>query len=71
MRVACIQMHSRQDVPAQVAAASAEFLYSPVPFIVFTEKDHWEGPLRARASENACDVLAPAQVGEHPPGRRC
>lgn len=32
-------------------------------------KDHREVPLRARAFENFCWMLAPAQTGKHCPGR--
>ena len=34
-----------------------------------TGKDHWEPLLRARAIENQCFVLAPAQWGAHSPDR--
>src|SRR6185503_7204345 len=33
-----------------------------------TGKDHWEPLLRARAIENQCYVLAPAQQGRHDDG---
>jgi len=32
---------------------------------LMTGKDHWEVLLRARAIENQCYVLAPAQHGRH------
>ena len=35
-----------------------------------TGRDHWEVLLRARAIENLSYVVAPAQCGEHAPGRR-
>ncbi len=41
----------------------------PAAFTLHTGKDHWEVLLRARAIENQCFVLAPAQFGEHGPGR--
>jgi predicted amidohydrolase len=47
----------------------AEILCVPSAFTVFTGRDHWEVLLRARAIENQCWVLAPAQVGQHGPGR--
>ena len=37
----------------------------PAAFTVMTGKDHWEVLLRARAIENQCYVLAPAQHGRH------
>ena len=43
----------------------------PAAFTLHTGKDHWEVLLRARAVENQIYVVAPAQVGEHPPGRFC
>jgi len=39
-------------------------------FTVPTGKAHWETLLRARAIENQCYVLAAAQTGEHPGGRK-
>ncbi|WP_373046047.1 carbon-nitrogen hydrolase family protein [Vulgatibacter sp.] len=43
----------------------AEILTVPAAFTLHTGKDHWEVLLRARAIENTCYVLAPAQVGRH------
>jgi nitrilase len=42
----------------------------PSAFTVPTGRAHWELLLRARAVENQCYVLAAAQGGEHPGGRR-
>lgn len=44
----------------------------PAAFNMETGKDHWEPILRARAIENQCWVIAPAQVGVHkePAGER-
>ena len=39
-------------------------------FTVPTGQAHWEVLLRARAIENQAFVLAPAQGGSHPGGRR-
>jgi nitrilase len=47
----------------------ARFLCVPAAFARETGRDHWEVLLRARAIENQCFVLAPAQCGEHPGGR--
>lgn len=47
----------------------AEILSLPSAFTVPTGKAHWELLARARAVENLCYVLAPAQSGIHPNGR--
>jgi predicted amidohydrolase len=41
----------------------------PAAFTYTTGQDHWEVLLRARAIENQCYVVAPAQGGRHPSGR--
>ncbi len=43
----------------------AETLFVPSAFTLYTGKDHWESLLRARAIENQCYVVAPAQYGKH------
>ncbi|NJK38043.1 MAG: carbon-nitrogen hydrolase family protein [Oscillatoriales cyanobacterium SM2_3_0] len=43
----------------------AEVLFVPAAFTAYTGKDHWEILLRARAIENTCHVIAPAQTGCH------
>lgn len=43
----------------------ARILTVPAAFTLMTGKDHWEVLLRARAIENQCFVLAPAQTGKH------
>ena len=43
----------------------AEILTAPSAFTLTTGKDHWEVLVRARAIENQCFVLAPAQFGRH------
>lgn len=49
----------------------AEVLCVPAAFTMTTGRDHWEPLLRARAIENQCYVLAPAQYGRHDdPGLR-
>ncbi|MBI4821930.1 MAG: carbon-nitrogen hydrolase family protein [Deltaproteobacteria bacterium] len=50
--------------------AGAEILAVPAAFTVPTGRDHWEVLLRARAIENQCYVLAPAQVGANTETRR-
>ena len=47
------------------ALAGAEMLFVPSAFTVPTGKVHWETLLRARAIENQCYVVAPAQFGRH------
>lgn len=42
----------------------------PSAFTYTTGQAHWEVLLRARAIENQCYVIAPAQGGEHGTGRR-
>jgi len=53
-----------------LAQSGADFLSIPAAFTVPTGKAHWHVLLRARAIENGCFVLAPAQCGEHAEGRR-
>ncbi len=52
-----------------LAAAGAEVLLVPSAFTLLTGIDHWIPLLRARAIENQCYVLAPAQHGPHGHGR--
>jgi deaminated glutathione amidase len=47
-----------------------QILAVPSAFTGRTGRDHWEILVRARAIENLCYVLAPAQVGDHGAGRR-
>jgi len=51
------------------AESGARFLAVPSAFAKETGRDHWEVLLRARAIENQCFVLAPAQWGQHTPAR--
>jgi len=53
----------------RLAAAGASVLLAPSAFTAATGRAHWATLLRARAIENACYVVAPAQVGEHSNGR--
>lgn len=48
----------------------ADLFVVPSAFTVPTGKAHWESLLRARAIENLCDLIAPAQWGVHPSGRQ-
>ncbi|MDR0806568.1 MAG: carbon-nitrogen hydrolase family protein [Enterobacteriaceae bacterium] len=48
----------------------AELISIPTAFTRVTGEAHWEVLLRARAIENQCWILAPAQVGRHSESRR-
>jgi deaminated glutathione amidase len=52
-----------------LSAAGAQILSVPSAFTAPTGRAHWETLLRARAIENLCYVVAPAQSGFHPSGR--
>jgi nitrilase len=53
----------------QLSAQGAQLLAIPSAFTTPTGRAHWETLLRARAIENLCYVIAPAQSGFHPSGR--
>jgi deaminated glutathione amidase len=53
-----------------LSAQKADLLLLPAAFTLTTGRDHWEVLVRARAIENQAYVLAPAQFGQHSPGRR-
>jgi predicted amidohydrolase len=48
----------------------ARILTVPAAFTLATTRDHLETLLRARAIENQAFVIAPNQIGEHPPHNR-
>jgi nitrilase len=48
----------------------AQWFAIPAAFTVPTGRAHWETLLRARAIENLCYVVAPAQTGTHSSGRQ-
>ncbi|OWU86012.1 amidohydrolase [Oceanicola sp. 22II-s10i] len=52
-----------------LAHAGAQVLTIPAAFSPLTGQAHWESLLRARAIENGCWVLAPAQCGTHEASR--
>lgn len=54
----------------ELSQRGAELLCVPAAFTDKTGAAHWESLLRARAIENQCYVVAPAQFGKHPDGRR-
>ena len=53
-----------------LARSGAEILTVPSAFTETTGKAHWHVLLRARAIENSCFVVAPAQGGTHANGRK-
>jgi len=52
------------------AMGDCALIVMPAAFTYTTGRAHWEILLRARAIENQCYVLAAAQGGRHPNGRR-
>lgn len=52
-----------------MAQGGAEILTVPSAFTATTGEAHWHTLLCARAIENGCFVIAPAQTGTHPGGR--
>lgn len=54
----------------KLADLGAEILTIPAAFTLATGKDHWHVLLRARAIEGQAYVIAAAQWGTHPRGRR-
>jgi predicted amidohydrolase len=53
-----------------LAKAGAQVLAVPSAFTQTTGEAHWHVLLRARAIENGCFVIAPAQCGTHPGNRQ-
>ncbi|MGH8140509.1 MAG: carbon-nitrogen hydrolase family protein [Steroidobacteraceae bacterium] len=53
----------------RLSAAGARILAIPSAFTAPTGRAHWETLMGARAIENLCYVVAPAQSGFHPSGR--
>lgn len=56
--------------PELYRALRADLILVPSAFTWTTGQAHWTTLLRARAIENLCYVLAPAQGGRHENGRR-
>ena len=54
----------------KLSKAGSLFLSIPSAFTETTGKKHWHSLLKARAIENFCYVLAPAQSGRHYNGRK-
>lgn len=53
-----------------LAKAGAQIIAVPAAFTQVTGEAHWHVLLRARAIENGCFVIAPAQTGTHPGNRK-
>lgn len=53
----------------KLSAAGAQLFTVPSAFTEPTGRAHWETLMRARAIENLCALIAPAQSGFHPNGR--
>jgi len=53
-----------------LALRGAQVLFVPAAFTSYTGPHHWLPLLRARAIENQCWVVAPAQVGRHSADRQ-
>ena len=53
----------------KLSEAGAQIITVPSAFTAPTGRAHWETLLRARAIENLCYVIAPAQSGFHANGR--
>ncbi len=54
----------------RLAQKGATCIVVPAAFTRETGKAHWHTLLHARAIENLCYILAPAQTGTHPYGRK-
>ena len=54
----------------RLAFDGAQVLFVPAAFTAYTGPHHWLPLLRARAIENQCWVVAPAQVGWHGANRQ-
>jgi nitrilase len=52
------------------AAGEVDAWFVPSAFTALTGAAHWDVLMRARAIENQCYLIAPAQGGLHPNGRR-
>lgn len=48
-----------------LADKGADVLFVPAAFTAYTGKDHWQVLIQARAIENTCYAIAPAQTGRH------
>jgi predicted amidohydrolase len=58
------------EIYRHMALKGAQVLLVPSAFTAYTGRHHWMPLLQARAIENLCWVIAPAQVGRHTSRRR-
>lgn len=65
----CYDLRFPELYRALAREPDVRFLTVPSAFAPQTGRDHWEVLLRARAIENQCFVVAPAQWGRHTPDR--
>ena len=61
---------SARSVCRSATICASPLIVVPAAFTYITGNAYWETLPRARAIENQCYVLAPAQGGKHPNGRR-
>jgi deaminated glutathione amidase len=66
----CYDVRFPELYRAAGAAQPVDIWFVPSAFTALTGAAHWDILLRARAIENQCYVVAPAQGGLHPNGRR-
>lgn len=66
----CYDLRFPELFRALAADRPLDLIVLPAAFTDTTGKAHWELLLRARAVENLCHVVAPAQGGLHESGRR-
>lgn len=66
----CYDLRFPELYRALMQPTPCDLLCVPSAFTYTTGQAHWELLLRARAVENQCHVLAPAQGGRHENGRR-
>jgi len=48
-----------------LSSQGVDAIFVPAAFTAYTGKDHWQVLLQARAIENTCYAIAPAQTGIH------
>lgn len=53
------------ELYSHLASKGADIFFVPAAFTAYTGKDHWQILIQARAIENTCYVIAPAQTGTH------
>ncbi|MFT3664036.1 carbon-nitrogen hydrolase family protein [Piscinibacter sp.] len=66
----CYDLRFPELYRALTRARPCDLICVPAAFTHTTGQAHWELLLRARAVENQCCVIAPAQGGRHENGRR-